>query len=773
MQNAVEGALRENIAELTKVIPRTLNQIQKKKDDRPLTDVEKMISSVIEKYAIYNSDALISDHIDDLVCFCDPAAKHITEIFTSNNELKASLENEINAGRKCFELLKGRTTPCPFCTDELLVKDRYYVWPYHDLATDNTYIHKSRTILREGKSVRMEVLQDVTDPDRKDVMLTQALKSMRLWAECARLMSHDYPFKEALSYLLKEMVAYLNAETGYLVFFDNDELRSTWPVKNMSEIPPYFEDPTQKAIDTWSRAFINRAYVYLDDISHADLPDQLKDIWLEEGRISLLSYPLFVEDELRGALCLNNVTMNTLQAGMIDLIAESIIETYQRYERHEKEELLKYHDGMSGALNMDGFRHVAYQIIDENPNSKYAFWYSDIRNFRYINDLFGYETGLQFVNFWIDQLSENLNTFDLFARNSIDSIVALQKYNSIDEITDRFNRRIKELAKFPEFEKRGYHPELVCGVYLVSPEELKDPDFDRMLNRASIAQKVARDEPGCRVTFYDEDLRARQLREIDIKQGAQTGLENNEFFIELQPQYRYETNEMVGAEALVRWQHPRFGLLSPDQFIPLLEQTGRITDLDLYVCEEACKVLGDLLKQRANEVYDLIPISVNLSRVDVQTPDLTKKLLEIMDRYEVPTSLIRFEITESAFIEAPDTMIRSVDELRRCGFSVEMDDFGSGYSSLTTLKNVAVDVLKLDMAFLEDGYNEGRAGQILKSVIDMADNIGLLTLAEGVETAEQAQYLHSLNCKIMQGFYFAKPLSVESFKKLYQGTIHN
>lgn len=730
---------------------------------RPMSENEQLVARLIEEFAVFDSDALLSEHKEDLVCFCDPKTKRITEFFTKNEEMSFSLEKDIRAGKSCFETLKGRNRPCTFCAEELLAKDRFYVWPFQDILSENTYIHKSRTIVRGGKSVRMEILQDVTEPSRKEAMLIQALKSMRLWAECSRLMSSNYPFEDAVKYLLEEMGTYLNAQCAYLVLFGHEDFHAVWPHENAVSFPSFFKNPSREAIAVWQRELQERAHVHIRDTSSEDLPQAARDYWKKEGRESALFYPLFNENELIGVLCLYNISMNSLQSGMVDLVVESIVETYQRYVLNKHEQIMKYHDSQSRALNMEGFKHSAQYVIGQNPNKRYAFWYCDIRNFRFINDLFGSEVGQKFVCYWVDHANSTLPDKDTFGRIAVDSLIALQCYEDIGEIEKRFHERVRILSEFPEFKLRGYQPELVCGIYLVPDEELANLDFNKMLNRASIAQKAARNDAGSQLAFYKDNLRKKQLRELEMRQGFEAGLMNKEFFIQLQPQYDYLENKLIGAEALVRWDHPLFGPLPPAEFIEVFEQSGQITDLDLFVCEEVCSLLQNLLK---NPEYPLLPISINLSRLDVLRPNLCERLLGLANKYNIPVSMLRFEITEGAFVEGSEVIIDMVDTLRSQGFAVEMDDFGSGYSSLTTLKDVSVDVLKLDMGFLQEGYNQGRAGQILQSVIEMAHRIDLVTLAEGVETEEQARFLSNLKCTYMQGYYFSRPLSVDDFVKL-------
>lgn len=244
-------------------------------------------------------------------------------------------------------------------------------------------------------------------------------------------------------------------------------------------------------------------------------------------------------------------------------------------------------------------------------------------------------------------------------------------------------------------------------------------------------------------------------------------LEGGQFVPYFQPQYRYATGRMIGAEVLARWNHPAKGLLGPTEFIPVFERNGLIATFDYYMWEQACRCLRMWIDGRGIEGAPRL--SVNLSRADIYRSDLCTYLEGLVERYDVPAELLHLEITESAYMEAPEQLIGAVTKLRAAGFVVEMDDFGSGYSSLNTLKDVPVDVLKLDMGFLGASASS-RGGLILASVVRMARWLDLPLIAEGVETKQQAAYLASVGCDYMQGYLFSKPVDRETFEKLLEGT---
>ena len=261
------------------------------------------------------------------------------------------------------------------------------------------------------------------------------------------------------------------------------------------------------------------------------------------------------------------------------------------------------------------------------------------------------------------------------------------------------------------------------------------------------------------VAVYDDSMRLSLLREQRILDEMETALEKKQFQVYYQPKHDTRNGDVSGAEALVRWIHPEFGFMSPGEFIPLFEKNGFITELDLYVWEEVCKTMAFWKKKGLPP----ISVSVNLSRADFGKYHLAQKIQDLADKYEIPHELLHLEVTESAYTDNAEQIIHVVDELREMGFKIEMDDFGAGYSSLNMLNELSIDVLKLDMRFVQT-KSFTRNKSILRFIISLSKWMNLITVAEGAETKEQVDELRSLGCDYVQGYYYAKPMSEEKFE---------
>lgn len=584
---------------------------------------------------------------------------------------------------------------------------------------------------------------------------------MNIWNEANRLLSGDMPFEVALRQIMEEVGKFFGACSGYVFLFGPHSFEIAWAAEKDYSFPIGFENPTKKALDEWGELLKDDAHIFIPDTSDERVPIELRAIWQKCGIKRSHNTPIFIDGKLTGLLCFDNISKNTSQVFIVDMLTKSIGHAFRRFELEEYSRRLRFQDALTGYLNFDGFKQIAEERLKNEPNNNYALWYCDIRRFKYINDIFGYKIGDDFLKYWLDSINEHIGINDTFGRISGDNVTIFTQYNDLSEVESLFTAIADSLSVFPGLQDKNFKAEMICGVYLLEKQDVAEGDINKMLNWANIAQKSVKNLSGSRIALYDEEIRNSQLRELQISQHLEVGLSNGEFYINCQPQYNYATGELVGAEALVRWSHPQLGLVSPGEFIPLLERAGLITDLDFYVWEETCKFMRFLLDN--GDAFAFVPLSVNISRVDIYIPNLSDRFLELVKKYDLTPEMLRLEITESAYMADSDQLIEVVNSFQEAGFTVEMDDFGSGYSSLNSLKEVSVDVLKLDMRFLSGGYDTDRGRNILRSVVSMARGLDLSVIAEGVETKEQADFLLSIGCEVMQGYYFSKPVSLTAF----------
>lgn len=414
------------------------------------------------------------------------------------------------------------------------------------------------------------------------------------------------------------------------------------------------------------------------------------------------------------------------------------------------------YDRKTGLLNRNGFYEKTKNLLEENKNTKFIILRGDIDQFKVFNDIMGVRMGDELIRYvadkWRTYFDKQLGTYGYLGG---DDYICCYPYEDFDKdvvmkVVDRW------------FEKFGssYTFSISIGGYIVDDMGI---DVNIMCDRAELALSKAKKNKDMHFCIYENYMREQLIQEKEIISYIPTAFEQNQFEIYLQPQYNSETGKIIGAEALTRWHHPKHGMVSPGEFIPIMEENGFITTMDKYVVEHVCDIINELTEDML--IDDEFSIAINLSRIDTFNNKIIDWIIDTLNRKGVPIHRVRLEITESAYIEQQAQVSDFVGELKNKGFIIEMDDFGSGYSSLNTLKDVTVDTLKLDLKFLA-GDNTGRGGIIISSVIRMARWMDIPVIAEGVETASQAEYLRSIGCHYMQGYYFSKPISVTDFIEL-------
>ena len=300
---------------------------------------------------------------------------------------------------------------------------------------------------------------------------------------------------------------------------------------------------------------------------------------------------------------------------------------------------------------------------------------------------------------------------------------------------------------------------LDCGIYKISKS---DNDINTIMERANTARKTIKGGHKNSFAFYDKEMHKKILKEKEIENSMVDALNNGEFIVYFQPKYSLSDYQIIGAEALVRWDNPQKGLIPPIEFIPVFERNGFIVNIDFYVFEEVCKKIREWM----DEGQKVVPISVNLSRMHFVNSNFIEKFKLIVDKYKIPTRLIELELTETAVLDNIEGLLDTMNNLKEKGFVISMDDFGTGYSSLNLLKELPVDILKLDRAFFTEKDESNNEKIVISNVIKMAKELKMKVISEGVETISQVEFLKQIGCDMVQGYLFSKPMPVKEFEKI-------
>lgn len=409
------------------------------------------------------------------------------------------------------------------------------------------------------------------------------------------------------------------------------------------------------------------------------------------------------------------------------------------------------YDRLTGVYSREYFYQKVRERLAESSGVPYAIVGSNVENFKVYNDIFGTRAGDQVLR----RIAENGRTMvgedGLCARYGADRFLYLLRQ---DQVSDwlRQNGTPGKIANVKNIV-------LKWGVYKITDRTVP---VEKMCDRAFLVADSIKGHYNQWVAVYDDVLRDKLLREQAITESMEAALTEGQFAVYLQPKYWLQDDTLAGAEALARWIHPELGFLAPAEFIPLFEKNGFITRLDRFVWEQTCK----LLRAWREKGYPALPVSVNVSRADVYQEDLPETLSNLVKQYGIEPGQLHLELTESAYTENPGQIITMVDELRRRGFVIEMDDFGSGYSSLNMLSQVRFDILKLDMQFIQTETAKPGEMSLMRFVVKLAKWMNLSTVAEGVETKAQVERLREVGCDYAQGYFFSRPLPVEKFEAL-------
>lgn len=482
------------------------------------------------------------------------------------------------------------------------------------------------------------------------------------------------------------------------------------------------------------------------------------DYWIKE-KIPHTNYSILVKSSLhikrKELLYLGGIVIGTIVLLAIPfiLLFINLIGNFRTQKRVRK---MLYLDLVTGGHNWLYFKNQAVHILKKrkNQSKQFAMLSLQMRKYRSYCGYYGSKAGEDLLETFDRILKLECRKQETFARNGKADFGILMSYDDKDQLIARIRGLISKLSAVQQERKIEFH----VGIYEIT--NLKQ-EIDEMYNYAGGARAELGTQSQRVISFYDNSILESQLWERTVEDTMEDGLMNHEFQVYLQPKYSTSDESLSGAEALVRWLSKDKGLIPPNKFIPIFEKNGFIIRLDDYMLAEVAKQQAKWLA----EGKKLIPISVNVSRAHFSREDLAEHIREIIDTYHVPHDVIELELTESAFFDDKDILLDTVKKLKEYGFLISMDDFGAGYSSLNSLKDLPLDVLKLDAEFFRGDMDNKRGKIIVQEAIHLAKNLQMKIVAEGIETKEQVEFLASHGCDLIQGFYYARPMPLEDFEK--------
>lgn len=418
------------------------------------------------------------------------------------------------------------------------------------------------------------------------------------------------------------------------------------------------------------------------------------------------------------------------------------------------------YDDVTGLLTLDLFKKQAREIFDkERDMVQYALICTDINHFERVNNIYG----LKHADYTLVELASLLTTCSktvrLCCRSVADHFIVLVTYSDIErlklllkKLCEQFDTNMGESC--PEA-----LPRLGLGVYLV--QDIKE-DVGKMVERANIARRNLRLQKKTRISFYDAKVYQRMEKIKQIEKSMRKALEDNEFKVYIQPKYHLDTGRIVGAEALVRWIRRDGSMVYPDEFIPIFEKNGFIVELDFFMLDGVCQMIS----RRLGRKKKCVPISINQSRVLLRDKDYVSKVASVLAKNNTPPLYVELELTERILGSNLSDIANMMSKLKDLGIRWSIDDFGTGYSSLNLLKELPVDIIKIDKSFLDETEKSETSKIIIRKTVELTRELDKMVVCEGVETETQAAYLRNIRCDIAQGYLYARPMPMEEFEQL-------
>ncbi len=448
----------------------------------------------------------------------------------------------------------------------------------------------------------------------------------------------------------------------------------------------------------------------------------------------------------------------------VPLTLEGDVDAYLVYAK-DAEDYIKQLEGidvLTSTFSVQGFSEYYNKTLKDDEKTYYVCTI-DIDKFKYINYSLGFSIGNQVLKNISNILGEFLNLPEIYCRINGDKFAMILRCDTKEEVIDKIHDLFLKLDEMQIELFSEVKMKFTCGAKKIEPNY----SINRLIDCANSARNSIKGQHKNTVTFFDKTVAEREKEELKIEQRISKAVEDDEFTLYLQPKFKLETNTICGAEALVRWQMED-GMVVPAKFIPLFEKDGFINTLDFIMYK---KVMGHIRKC-LDQGLTVYPISVNVSRSHIQNKNFIYQIMDLVREYDVPVELLELEVTESMFVEDRKILIDFIDNIKRLGITVSIDDFGTAYSSLQVLKDVDIDVLKIDKGFLDNIDSSSnrkftKDEAVLKNIINLANDLNYKVICEGIETQEQIDLLLQVGCKYGQGFIFAKPMPVDKYEEKF------
>lgn len=674
------------------------------------------------------------------------------EILFVNASLKNYFGVGDSKGKKCYELLHGAASPCPFCTTAKLKKGEIYTWDFFNPVIQKQGKLKDMLIDFEGHKARLEIIEDITEEQLKNEQLTRVLSMERVVMNCVKNLYKSNNPKSSISYILHQLGTLLKADRAYIFEIKGEVMNNTyeWCSEGVEPQIDFCQNMDVNLLGLWRAYFDNGKSAIISDIIElqAEFPESYEALAVQNIKSMVVS-PLIIKNHLEGYIGVDNPDPNELEHfTVLESLSYFLGISLDRMRLNESLLQTSYHDILTGLYNRNKFSEDvdAYSCC---KGTSMGIVYMDINGLKHINDNYGHLYGDQI-------LLEGANILrGVFGEKNIyrvggDEFVTLIK--DIDQET--LAEKVSELKKhfLLSMDCKG----AIGSVWTENCEFLqkKISEADEFMYKDKM-QYYHSNPASKRYRYYNDDTLKLAQKSVLLEAIA-----NNQFEVYLQPKVDFQNRGLIGAEALIRYHNDKGELISPDQFIPSMEEAKTICYIDLFVFETICGLIQKWLKNGCK----VSPISVNCSRHTLMLPDFLTQVDNIWKKYHFPKHLIEIEIIESSENIGNDSLIEIMEQIKQAGYPVCIDDFGVKYSNLALFANASLDILKLDKSMISDILTNRKSQLLISSLTHICHDLELQLIVEGVETEEQFEILRNLKCDGLQGYLISRPIPIPEYE---------
>lgn len=672
--------------------------------------------------------------------FVNEAGKKIFHIDDSRPDLK------------CYKVLQGFDEPCPFCTNQLLKVDETYSWEYTNPVINKHYLLKDRLIEWDGRIARMEIAFDITEANEEKKELQRRLERDEIRLACVRELYDNRDIKIAMTKVLEYIGTLFSAERSYVFLFHGDYYSNIaeWCKEGISPEIDHLQNIPIGDYQVWLDELDRHKKVVINDIE--DLKDTFHtgyELLSQQGIRNIVWVPLMKNGKVNGSIGLDNQDLDMAETAVpfMQTIQYFLSLTMQRNENEKMLFELSQVDKLTSFYNRNRFIQDVSEL--ETCESSVGVVFLDINGLKEINDSFGHDAGDDLIKECAGIMKSRESSNYLYRIGGDEFVIIYVDiteecfYDSVQLLKNDFENSKCQIAIGCKWNRQSSHIQDI----IKAADEMMYADKKRFYQGHHTTARYR----------HTNDM----LKFLAAPDVLMEHIKNHNFKVYLQPKIDVEDYRIVGAEALIRYEDENGSIITPDRFIPVLEETYFISKIDYYVFEEVCKNLS-AWEQQGNS---LITISSNFSKITFMEDGFVNKIEAISSKYHVQREFLEIEITESSSCTDLETLVTRIDQIRNAGFKVAMDDFGVESSNLALLSLVKFDVLKIDKGFVKGIIANKRSQIIIGTMAKMCDEMSIQLIAEGIEDKQQLEILRKYGVKTVQGFLFSKPISIPEFNR--------